>query len=176
VAHSAAGLDAASTWVVRSGDSAFTVERVRRPGARRMVLLLLLAMSLMGQGERFQIDPRFRTPSATLHTYWEALRRQDLTTVNDCLTDPGLLRPFPGMLWFLPPVDEIQLKSMRLVGAEAGRMIAVYEVQFLPSGTEDLQTFVTTTELRRVGQEWRVVPAEGDELPAWQPFPRAVDI
>lgn len=178
VAHPAPGQSDGTVWAVRSDglETVCTVEPARRRGVRRTMLLLLLALSLVGQGEKFYVDPRFRTPSATLNTYWEALSRQDLSTVNDCYADPGSLQPFPGMLWFLPPVDEIDLTSMRLVGAEAGHLIAMYEVQFRPTGIPDVHSFVTTTELRRVGWEWHVIPNDEAGLPAWQPYPRAVDI
>jgi hypothetical protein len=144
---------------------------------RAVVFLLLASLSLLGEGERLRIDPRFRTPSATIYTYWGALRRNDVQTVQECFTEPDASQPFPGMLWFLPPVDDMDLHSMRLVSAEAGHLVAMYEVQFKPSGSDLLQSFVVLTELRRVGFEWRIVPPTGDEaLPTWRPYRSAVDI
>jgi hypothetical protein len=144
---------------------------------RAIVLLLLASLSLLGEGERFRIDPRFKTPSATIFTYWRALRFNDVQTVQECFSEPSASLPFPGMLWFLPPVDDMNLNSMRLVSAESGHLIAMYEVQFKPAGTELIQSFLVSTELQRVGHEWRIVPPSGDSgLPTWQTYRGAVDI
>jgi hypothetical protein len=137
----------------------------------------LASVSLLGQGERFRVDARFRTPSATLRTYWRALRYNDVQTVQECFIEPRAARPFPGMLWFLPPVDDMDLRSMQLVGAEAGHLVAVYEVQYRPAGSSELQSCTLKTELRRVGQEWRIVPTPGEAaMPTWQLYRRTVDI
>ncbi len=144
---------------------------------RTLALFALALVSLVGQGERFQIDSRFRSPGATLQTYWRALRYGDVQTVEQCFTDAGSSLPFPGMLWFLPPVDEIKLYSVRLVGAEAGHLVAVYEVRFRPAGSTDIESCIITTELRQVSHEWRIVPPSDDgSMPAWQPYRRSVDI
>src|SRR5262245_20149449 len=37
---------------------------------RGALMIGLAALSLTGQGERFRVDPRFATPSATISTYW----------------------------------------------------------------------------------------------------------
>lgn len=154
-------------------------ERAARPRLswRAVGLLVLASLSLLGEGERQRVDPRFKTPTATIYTYWRALRRNDVQTVQECFAEPGSSLPFPGMLWFLPPVDDMDLQSMRLVGAEAGHLTAMYEVQFKPAGSPLVESFVVSTELQRVGHEWRIVRPSGDPaLPTWQPYRGAVDI
>jgi hypothetical protein len=139
--------------------------------------LLALCFGILGQGERFEVDSRFMTPSSTLNTYWESLERGDVEAVAECFDDPYEALPFPGMLWFLPPVDSIELRGMEVVEAERGRMVTAYEVRFQPTGYPEEQAFVTTTELVRVGQEWKIVAPTGEaSMPTWKPYPRAVDI
>lgn len=143
---------------------------------RRWLLFGLACSLLLGQGERFRVDPRFRTPGRALETYWRAIRLNDLQTVSECFTEPDASQPFPGMLWFLPPVDKLRLQSVRVVSAEAGRIVASYEVRFVPVGSAEEQSFQTTTELARVGHEWRIVPPDGRaSMPEWKPYPRPVD-
>src|SRR5436309_4503554 len=43
----------------------------RRVATRLWVVLALACLGLLGQGERFHVDARFRSPKATLLTYWE---------------------------------------------------------------------------------------------------------
>lgn len=151
---------------------------VRHPaGARALLGLLAVCLTLLGQGERFEVDARFLTPSTTLHTYWESLERGDVETVAECFEDPGDVLPFPGMLWFLPPVDSIELRGLEVVEAERGRMVTAYEVRFRPTGYPEEQSFVTTTELVRSNHEWRILAPTGEaSMPTWKPYPRAVDI
>lgn len=149
----------------------------RRPRGLRWLLLALACATLVGQGERFDVDARFRSPGTALETYWRAVRSNDLQTVAECFTEPQASLPFPGMLWFLPPVDHLELRSVRMASATAGDVVVVYEVRFTPVGAADDQVFATSTELRRVGHEWRIVPPSGQAgMPEWKPYPRPVDI
>jgi len=153
------------------------VPQRRSLGIRAALGLLVASLALMGQGERFEVDARFLTPSATLHTYWSSLEHGDIESVAQCFADPGASLPFPGMLWFLPPVDSIELRGLEVVEAERGRMVAAYEVRFRPTGYPEEQSFVTTTELVRAGHEWRILAPTGEaSMPTWKPYPRAVDI
>ncbi len=139
-------------------------------------MLFVACAALLGQGERLRLDPRFRSPSAALATYWEALRDNDLSTVSECFTEPQASQPFPGMLWFLPPVDSLRVVSVRIVSANSRDMVTVYEVRFTPAGSTQTQHFIATSELRRAGGEWRIVPPSGDgAMPEWRPYPRPVD-
>ena len=150
---------------------------IRRAGWRAFAMLILVCASVLGQGERYDVDPRFVSPGATLTTYWEALKANDIQTVADCFVDAESALPFPGMLWFLPPVDELDIRSVHLESAERGHLVAVYEVRFRPKGSTETQQFHTSTELRRIRQQWRIVPQSGEAgMPAWRPYPRRVDI
>ena len=143
---------------------------------RSWALCGLACIALLGQGERFDVDTRFLTPSRTLETYWGAIRSNDLATVGQCFVEPQESLPFPGMLWFLPPVDELVLRSVHVVSATSDEIVAAYEVEFLPAGSREEQSFITTTRLARIGFEWRILPRDGEAaLPAWKPYPRAVD-
>ena len=143
---------------------------------RAWALILFGCVMLLGQGERFQVDARFRTPSRTLETYWGAIRHNDLQTVGECFSEPQESLPFPGMLWFLPPVDALHIRSVHVVSAQSGRLVAAYEVQFVPSGTREQESFVTTTQLVRIGHEWRIVPVDDSAgMPPWKPYRRPVD-
>jgi hypothetical protein len=140
------------------------------------VLLLFACAALLGQGERFRQDVRFRSPGAALETYWGALRDNDLDTVTECFTEPQASLPFPGMLWFLPPVDSLRVASVQVVAAKSDEITAMYEIQFTPVGMTQAQHFVTTSELRRIGREWRIVPpTDPAAMPEWKPYPRTVD-
>src|SRR5205085_9971493 len=121
-------------------------------------------------------DRRFRSPSAALETYWTALRDNDMNTVSECFTEPQASMPFPGMLWFLPPVDSLRITRVHVVSAQANEMVTMYEVRFTLPGPSLQQRFVTTSELRRIGREWRIVPPTGEAaMPEWKPYPRPVD-
>jgi hypothetical protein len=171
-------LDPAGHPASAVGESDRPAESIELPGGhasrfRAWGLLLLACVSLLGQGERLRQDPRFRSPGAALETYWEALRANDVTTVAECFTEPEAAQPFPGMLWFLPPVDSLRVAEVRVVSATSGEIVAAYEVRFTPAGSARAQHFFTTSDLRRVGREWRIVPSpDGLSLPEWKPFPR----
>jgi hypothetical protein len=148
----------------------------RGVAARNWALCGLVCLALLGQGERYDVDARFRTPGRTLETYWGAIRVNDLQTVGECFAEPQESLPFPGMLWFLPPVDDLKLRSVHVVSATSDAIVAAYEVDFRPTGTEEEQSFVTTTRLQKLGHEWRIVPRDGEAaMPAWKPYPRPVD-
>jgi hypothetical protein len=135
------------------------------------------AFALLGQGERCRVDPRFSTPSATLVTYWSALRDGDAEAVADCVLDDAAGQPFPGMLWFMPPTNELRLAGFRSLPVSAGRLFVTYEVRFRPLGALQDQRFETGHELVRRQDGWRIARGLGEaSLPEWQPIPRAVDI
>jgi hypothetical protein len=155
---------------------AIELPRGRIATVRAWALLLLACFALLGQGERFRQDTRFRSPGATLVTYWGALRDNDITTVSQCFTEPQASLPFPGMVWFLPPVDSLRVASVRVVAAKSDEITAMYEIQFTPAGMTQAQHFITTSELRRMGREWRIVPpTDPASMPEWKPYPRTVD-
>ena len=174
-------LDAFGRAQSRPGESEWVTPEVELPRgwisrARAWGLVLIASLSLLGQGEQFHQDTRFRSPGSALTTYWVALRDQDMGTVTECFTDPQASTPFPGMVWFLPPVDSLKIASIHIVSAQSNAITAMYEVQFTPSGTSQPQHFVTTSELRRLGHEWRIVPpTDQAAMPEWKPYPRAVD-
>ena len=152
----------------------------RAPGRIRVwhrVALLLAAWSLLGQGEPCQVDPRFASPSATLATYWSALRDGDPDAASECVLDGAGGQPFPGMLWFMPPTREVRLGEFRSLPVSAGRLYVTYEVRFRPLGAQQEQRFETGHELVRLKDGWHIARGLGvASLPEWQPIPRAVDI
>ena len=174
-------LDATGRPLSRPGESEWVSPEIELPRgwisrARAWGFLLIACVALLGQGEQLRQDTRFRSPGAALTTYWAALRDGDMTTVNECFTDPQASQPFPGMVWFLPPVDSLKIASIHVVTAQSNAITALYEVQFTPQGTTRAQHFVTTSELRRSGREWRIVPpTDQAAMPEWKPYPRTVD-
>jgi hypothetical protein len=132
---------------------------------------------LLGQGERCVVDPRFSTPSATLATYWSALRDGDSRTVYETVVRGAEGQPFPGMLWFMPPTREVRLLAFRSLPVSSGRLLVTYEVRFRPIGALQEQSFQTGHELVRVRGEWHIARGLGAEsLPEWRSYPRTVDI
>lgn len=142
-----------------------------------MVACAIAAFGLMGQGEDMRVDPRFVSPSATLATYWRALRANDTATVEDCFTAGNAKAPFPGMLWFLPQSAELRLDSFRSLPVTNGRVMVSYEVHYLVPGDTDEESFQTGSELVRERGEWRIARALGEaSMPEWRPVQRPVDI
>jgi hypothetical protein len=141
------------------------------------LLVALAAWSLLGLGERWRVDPRFASPSATLNAYWEALRAGDDGGLADCLVEGQNDLPFPGMLWFLPPTRELHLDQFRSLPVQSGRVMVTYEVHYLAVGAGEEQTFRMGNELIRARGEWRITRPLGEAgMPQWKPMSRAVDI
>jgi len=162
---------------VRSGGDGGAVAPRGRIRALHHALVGLAAFALLGQGERCVVDPRFGSPSATLGTYWSALRDNDAMTAAECMVDGIVEQPFPGMLWFMPPTREVRLEEFRSLPVTAGRLFVTYQVRFRPTGALDEQCFQTGHELVRIRGEWHIARGLGSaSLPQWHPIPRAVDI
>jgi hypothetical protein len=139
--------------------------------------VLVAALALTGQGERFTADPRFATPSATLNTYWAALGRGDAEEVWECFVEGRNDLPVPGMLWFLPPVDAIELGEFRSLPLKRGRVLVSYEVRYIPQGFAEERSFRTGDELVRVRGAWRIAqPVGAADMPALDHPRRPVDI
>src|SRR4029453_5344983 len=142
-----------------------------------LALVSLACLSLLGQGERYRVDPRFASPSATLATYWQALRDGDAEGAWECFDDPRDLMPMPGMLWFLPPTKELRLEGFRSLPVTAGRVMVTYEVHFQPKGSMEERSFRTADELVRERGEWRITRTIGEaSMPEWESTPGPVDI
>jgi hypothetical protein len=123
------------------------------------------------------VDPRFRTPIATLATYWSALRDGDAETAGECVLEDADDQPFPGMLWFMPPTRELRLEGFRSIPVSDGRLYVSYQVRFRPQGATAEQRFETGHELVRSHGGWRIARGLGTaSLPQWRSIPRAVDI
>jgi hypothetical protein len=143
---------------------------------RGLLTVALAALSLLGQGERSRVDPRFMSPSATLRTYWGALRAGDADGAWECLVEGRHELPRPGMLWFLPPTDELTLDAFRSLPVTGGRILVSYEVHYRPAGARDLRSFRSADELVRMRGEWRIARPIGEaSMPEWRPAPRPVD-
>ena len=146
-------------------------------GWRGVLAVAVVSLSLLGQGERARVDPRFISPSATLHTYWAALRAGDANEAWECLVEGRHQLPRPGMLWFLPPTDELTLAEFRSLPVTGGRILVSYEVRYRPVGDDDVRSFRSADELVRLRGEWRIARPVGEvSVPEWQPTPRSVDI
>lgn len=144
----------------------------------RLVLAVCAgALSLLGQGEVCRVDSRFVSPSATLATFWEALRVGDADAVWECFVEGRHDLPVPGQLWFLPPTDRITLAEFRSLPVTGGRMLVSYEVRYVPRGLDQERSFRTGDELVRLRGQWRIARPLGQaSMPEWEPTPRPVDI
>jgi hypothetical protein len=149
-----------------------------RPGFgwHRVVLALLVSLTLLGQGDHLRVDPRFRSPSRTLLTYWEAQREGDADLARDCFTNSRSDQPEPGAVWFLPPTDDLWLAGFHSLPVTAGRVMVRYEVHFRPRGSAEERMFKTGSELVRARGEWRIAQPIGEaSMPEWKPEPGPVD-
>jgi hypothetical protein len=136
----------------------------------------MAVVGLLGQGEDTRVDGRLVSPSRTLATYWQALRENDLATVEDCFTAGRHDMPFPGMLWFLPQSAEIRLDSFRSLPVAVGRVMVTYEVHYYVPGDPGEESFQTGNELVRERGEWRISRILGEaSMPEWRPVQRPVD-
>ena len=146
-------------------------------GWRGMLLVALGAMSLLGQGERYRIDPRFVTPARAIASFWEALRHDDEVAAAECMVEGPHQLPYPGMLWFLPPTTELKISDFRSMPVEHGHVLVTYLVRYRPVGLGTEQGFVSGCELVRQRGEWRIVKPIGEaSMPEWNPVPHSVDI
>lgn len=148
----------------------------RRLPFRLVAMVILASFTLLGQGERCQVDPRFASPSATLLTFWGAMREGNAEEVWECFVEGRDDLPVPGMLWFLPPTDRISLAEFRALPVTAGHVLVRYEVHFVPRGFEEEHVFVTGDELVRIRGQWRIARPIGEvSAPIWESAPRTVD-
>jgi len=142
-----------------------------------VLVVAFASLTLLGQGERAIVDPRFISPSATLTTYWSSLRAGDAFSAWECLVEGRHDLPRPGMLWFLPPTDELTLAEFRSLPVTGGRILVSYEVRYRPAGVAEVRSFRTADEMVRMRGEWRIARPIGEaSMPEWQPMPRTVDI
>jgi len=142
-----------------------------------VAIVALASLTLLGQGERCRVDPRFLSPSATLATYWSALRDGDANTVWECFVEGRHDLPMPGMLWFLPPTKQVTLDEFRSLPVTGGRVMVSYQVRYRPNGSGEEHSFRTGDELVRMRGEWRIARPLGEaSMPEWSPSSRPVDI
>ncbi|HKQ58463.1 MAG TPA: hypothetical protein VJY35_11400 [Candidatus Eisenbacteria bacterium] len=143
---------------------------------RGLLLMVLVSLSLLGQGERSTVDSRFISPSSTLRSYWQALRAGDAEAAWECLAEGRHQPPWPGMLWFLPPTDELTLEGFRSLPVTGGRMLVSYQVRYRATGSGEVRAFRSADELVRTRGEWRIARPIGEvSMPEWQPTPHRVD-
>jgi hypothetical protein len=163
-----------STGVGPEDGAAMPAFRRARPVT--LVLVALAALALLGQGERCRLDPRFRSPSSALLSYWGALEQGDADQVLECYAEVRDDLPMPGALWFLPPTDELWLDGYRSLPVTSGRVMVTYEVHYRPTGSGEERMFQTGSELVRVRGEWRISKPIGEaSMPEWKPVPGPVD-
>jgi len=144
---------------------------------RGLLVVACASVTLLGQGERSRVDPRFISPSATLKTYWTAMRAGDVASAWECLIEGRHDLPLPGMLWFLPPTDDLTLDAFHSLPVTSGRILVSYEVRYRPSGSSEERHFRTADELVRMRGEWRIARPIGEaSMPAPEPNSRPVDI
>jgi hypothetical protein len=149
----------------------------RRSSVRTLVVLGVASFALLGQGERCRVDRRFISPSATLQTYWNALRAGDAETTWECFVEGRHDLPVPGMLWFLPPTDRLTLEEFRSLPVTGGRVMVSYAVRYRPTGSTEERVFRTGDELVRARGEWRIARPLGEaSMPTWEATPQPVDI
>jgi len=153
------------------------VPAFRRARPVTLVLVAIAALALLGQGERCRLDPRFRSPSSALLSYWGALEQGDSDRVLECYAEVRDDLPMPGALWFLPPTDELWLDGYRSLPVTSGRVMVTYEVHYRPTGSGEERMFQTGSELVRVRGEWRISKPIGEaSMPEWKPVPGPVDM
>ncbi len=147
-----------------------------RLGWQGWLVVMAVACTLLGQGERSRVDRRFRAPSTTLQTYWEALRAGDADGAWACFIDGRRDVPMPGSIWFLPSTDDLWLSGYRSLPVTAGRVMVSYEVHYRDRVTGDERMFRFGNELVRVNGEWHIAKPIGEaSMPEWKPKERPVD-
>lgn len=152
------------------------VREGRRLGWRGWLVVMLAACTLLGQGEHGVRDRRFRSPSSTLVTYWDALRVGDADLAWACLVAGRREVPLPGTVWFLPETDDLWLTGYRALPVSATRTMVSYEVHYRDRATHEERMFRFGNELVREHGEWRIAKPIGEaSMPEWKPKDRAVD-
>jgi hypothetical protein len=163
----ACGVEAAGPVLPREGN---------RLGWRGWLVVLGAACALLGQGEHSRVDRRFRSPSTTLTTYWEALRTGDADGAWSCFAEGRRDVPMPGSVWFLPSTDDLWLSGYRSLPVTAGRVMVSYEVHYRDGRMGDERMFRFGNELLREHGEWRIAKSIGEaSMPEWKPKDRPVD-
>jgi hypothetical protein len=156
-----------------SHDAASHLPPIQKAGALAWAMLLVLCLSVLGQGERCEVDPRFASPGATLHTFWEALRAGDAETASQCIEDGGYTGPFPGMVWFMPPSHDLRLEAVHSLPVRRGRVMVNYEVHYFALGVSEELSFRTENHLVQLRGEWRIAPPFGNvSTQEWVPLHR----
>ena len=147
-----------------------------RLGWRGWLAVLGVACTLLGQGEHSRVDRRFRSPSTTLTTYWEALRTGDADGAWNCFTEGRRDGPMPGSVWFLPSTDDLWLSGYRALSVNPERVMVSYEVHYRDGRIGDERMFRFGNELVRQHGEWRIAKSIGEaSMPEWKPKDRPVD-
>jgi len=147
-----------------------------RLGLRGWLVVLAVACSLLGQGERCRIERQFRAPSTTLEAYWDALRAGDADAAWACFVEGRPDVPLPGSIWFLPTTDDLWLTGYRALPIAPGRVMVSYEVHYRDGWSGDERMFRFGNELVRQRGEWRIAKSIGEaSMPEWKPKGRPVD-
>jgi len=173
-AYAAAGTPAGAAGVVPAGLA--LPREGRRLGFRGWLVVLVAAFALLGQGPHTRVDRRFRSPSTTLTTYWEALRVGDADGAWNCFADGRREGPMPGSVWFLPATDDLWLTGYRALPVTPDRVMVTYEVHYRDGRAGDERMFRFGNELVRANGEWRIAKPIGEaSMPEWKPNDRPVD-
>lgn len=152
-------------------------EPTEKVSARSWLMLLFLCFAVLGQGERFEVDPRFGSPGATLGTFWEALRLGDAETASLCIEDGSYAGPYPGTVWFMPPSRDLRLEAVHALPVRPGRVMVNYEVHYFALGVSEELSFQTENHLVQVRGEWRITPPFGNvSMQEWRPIHRLAPI
>jgi len=140
------------------------------------VAVWLAAIAVLGQGERYRIDTRFSTPTATLLTYWEALCHDDAQGVSECFAEPERAKPLPGMTWVVPPARELGLYAFKVEPIGQDQVLATYEVRFVARDALDQERLVISSQLMFMNGGWRIVePLDEVAAPDSEPVRRLID-
>jgi hypothetical protein len=125
-------------------------------------MLLVLSLSVLGQGQRCLVDPRLGSPVRTLQTYWDALRAGDVETASMCIEDGNYSGPYPGSVWFMPPTRDLRLEAVHSLPVRRGRVMVDYEVHYFALGVTEELSFRTESHLVLARGEWRIAPPFGN--------------
>jgi hypothetical protein len=165
------------TGACSSSDSTFPRPPLTPAGVLSCALVLVLCVGLLGQGQRYSVDPRFCSPVATLRTYWESLRQGDAETASLCIEEGSYTGPFPGAVWFMPPSRNLRLTEVHELPVRHGRVLVNYEVHYLALGVSEELSFRSESQLTEHQGEWRITPPFGEvNVQEWRPIRRLAPI